>query len=165
MIRWDDFIKQVKEVCILVGQNPKQEQMEAIYKKIKDYDYGDFLKACDDDELLKEWAHKISYIALQKVIMKHQINRQEAEYAEEKKKREEEEKKFWRNNYEHIKQGICNRKCYECHVEYCDLIAKESIAGMRAILSKEKTSAEVHKELARKFPGVGFEEFAKNEPF
>ncbi|MEM2990049.1 MAG: hypothetical protein QXQ02_02550 [Halobacteria archaeon] len=90
MISWDDFQKTIREVCLLTGQNPPKEQMQVIFKKIRDSELEDFKKACDDDQFLEEWSFKVSYPALKRAITKYQILRQEAEYAEARKKEQEE---------------------------------------------------------------------------
>lgn len=98
MISWDYFQKAIREVCLLTGQNPPKEQMQAIYRKIQSYDLADFLKACEDDQLLEEWAIRVNYPSLKRLILKYQIARQEEENAKARKKELEELKKCISND-------------------------------------------------------------------
>jgi len=155
MITYDFYVEKMREAITLLNVKISKETVELIYKRIKDnYQNEDFEKAIEDIIVEGE----LKYHKLLKSLNYYASIRREEENAKEKQKHEEEARNFWRNNQEDIKQGTCNRKCYECHVEYCALIAKETIAGIREILSKKKTAAEVLKELATKFPGAHFGE-------
>ncbi|MEM7828704.1 MAG: hypothetical protein QW561_05120 [Candidatus Aenigmatarchaeota archaeon] len=90
MISWEDFKTHMHDVCLLVGQNPPVEQMKAIYRKIQDYELQDFIKACNDDQLLEDWAIRVNYPSLKRIIMTYQAKRLEAEH-EEAQRREREE--------------------------------------------------------------------------
>ena len=101
MISWEDFKKHMHEVCLLIGQNPPKEQMQAIYQKVKDFELQDFINACNDDELLEDLAYrKMNYPSLKRAIIKHQIARQERELAIAKRKEAEEIKAMAKNNVE-----------------------------------------------------------------
>lgn len=51
---------------------------------------ADFIKACNDDELIEAWSFKVSYPALRRVLDKHMSERLEKE-AKERKERERRE--------------------------------------------------------------------------
>jgi len=87
MINWEEFQQAMKEVCLLTGQNPPKEQMQAIFKKVQDFDIRDFKKACEDDKFLEEWSYKVNYPSLRRAIEKYAMWRRERE-AEETTKRE-----------------------------------------------------------------------------
>jgi hypothetical protein len=79
MISWEEFQQAMKEVCLLAGQNPPKEQMQAIYRKIKDYDLCDFKLACEDDQFLEEWSYRVNYPSLKRAIEKYASRRREQE--------------------------------------------------------------------------------------
>jgi len=90
MISWEEFQQAMKEVCLLTGQNPPKEQMQAIYRKIQDCDIHDFKQACEDDQFLEEWSYRVHYPSLKRAIERCAGARRERE-AQEAKKREIEE--------------------------------------------------------------------------
>lgn len=99
MISWEDFKEHMHEVCLLIGQNPPTEQMQAIYTKVKDIDLRDFRRACNDDELLEELAYRrMNYPSLKRAVMKYQIIRLEKEHAEAKRRETEELKESLRDS-------------------------------------------------------------------
>ena len=79
VINWEEFQSAMKEVCLLTGQNPPKEQMQAIYRKIKDYDTRDFKLACEDDQFLEEWSYRVNYPSLKRAIEKYANRRREQE--------------------------------------------------------------------------------------
>lgn len=90
MISFDDYRKVIKRVLLLTGQSPNDEQLEAIYEEIKDYEMIDFAKACKDDEFLADWSKRINYPALKRTIEKYMFERLEREEKERKRKEREE---------------------------------------------------------------------------
>lgn len=159
-IKFEIFKEILKEVCLLTGRNPEVAQVEAIYRMVKDYDEQDFIKAMQDDELLEELTtRKLNYPTIKRFILKYQQLRLEEEIAERKKREEEETRRFWQENYRWIKEGICNRRCFECPVVFCDVVAAHSIEAIKAILKGEKSYEEVNQELAEQFQGLFSEPF------
>ena len=154
MITRDFYEAKMREAIALLDSRISKKTVDLIYEKIKDnFENEDFAKAIVD---ITE-SDNLSYPFLLKLLRQYSSVRLEQEEKERKKKEEEETRQFWKANYHYIKEGICNRKCYECPVQLCDLIANRSIDGIKAILTKEKTLEQVNTELAKEFPGVGFE--------
>lgn len=99
MISWEDFKEHMHEVCLLIGQNPPTEQMQAIYTKVRGIELQDFRRACNDDELLEELAYRrMNYPSLKRAVMKYQIIRLEREHAEAKRRESEELKESLRDS-------------------------------------------------------------------
>jgi cation transport regulator ChaB len=94
MISWEVFQSAMKEVCLLTGQNPAKEQMQAIYRKIQNSNISDFKKACDDDKFLEEWSYKVNYPSLKRAIEKYASERIEQEARLAKRKEEEETRRL-----------------------------------------------------------------------
>ena len=98
MIDFETYKKLIKKVLLLAGQNPLKEQIEAIYERIKDeYEIEDFIKACDDDELIIEWSIRVNYPALRRVLDKHMSDRIEREERERKQREKRELEEMLRN--------------------------------------------------------------------
>ncbi len=163
MITINEFYKIILDIYLLSGTNPSfepdelQARMMLIYNKLKDknYEREDFFNLVNDEELL---GSRIKYLSIKKALDRIASERLEKEHLKQKKKEEEETKRFWKANFCYIQEGICDRNCYQCPVQLCDLIANESIRAIREILTGEKTVEEANRELALKFKGVGFEE-------
>jgi len=79
VINWEEFQQAMKEVCLLTGQNPPKEQMQAIFRRVQDFDIRDFKKACEDDQFLEEWSYRVNYPSLKRAIEKYATRRREQE--------------------------------------------------------------------------------------
>lgn len=80
MVSFEEFVKGMSAVCLLVGQNPPDSQMKAIHKKIESFDVRDFKKACNDNAMLREFGRqRINYPIIEEYIIKHQEVRLEVE--------------------------------------------------------------------------------------
>jgi hypothetical protein len=87
MVSWKVFEDTMREVCLLVGQIPSKEQMQAIYRRICAHDEADFRNACEDASLLEELSrYRINYPSIQQHIIRHQTARIEREHTERKKR-------------------------------------------------------------------------------
>lgn len=94
MISMEEFKQLMKETCLLTGQKPPVEQMQAIYMKIKNFDIRDFKEACNDDELLDELTfYGMNYPSIKRAIEKYCIARLEREHAEANRRETEKLKK------------------------------------------------------------------------
>jgi hypothetical protein len=156
------YDEKVRETIELMGvKTLTKKTTDIIYQKIQyNYDHSDLIKALDE---LIETTDKFTYHTLIKLLNKYSAIRREEENTIRKAKEEEDAKRFWRENYTHIKQGICNRKCLSCKVIYCDIIKAESSKGVRDILTGKRTVEEVNQEMASKFEGWNAEFL--QEPF
>lgn len=91
MIGRELFKSKIKHVCLLCGQSPSLEQLEAMYQEIKDrYTEEDFLRAVKDRRLIRGWSYKVHFAILQELLDEALSDRVETE-AKIRKKQEEEE--------------------------------------------------------------------------
>jgi len=161
MIDREFFEKKIDETLDLMGSNLKRRTKDLIFEKIQyNYENSDLSKALNN---LASTSDKLTYASLIKNMDYYAAIRREEERAEEVRQEEARNKQFWKENLTYIKQGMCNRKCIKCHVKYCNLIHSESIKAIKAMLNKEKTLAQVNKEMAEKFEG--WQSNFINDPF
>jgi len=86
MIGKERFKAAMDEVEALIGQSISKDQRIVIFKRIVNYDEGDFMKACDDEEFLKMATRfKFNYPLLNEFIQKYQGLRQAAADKEQKR--------------------------------------------------------------------------------
>lgn len=163
MIKKDFYEAKMREAIALLDSRISKKTIDLIYEKIKDnFENEDLSKAIDDVIT----ADNISFPFILKLLRQYSSVRLEQEALEEKRREELETRQFWKANFGYIKEGICNRKCYECHVKFCDIIANKSIECIKTIINKEKTLSQVNAELAKEFRGVGFEaDIPEAQPF
>lgn len=161
MIGWQEFLQEIAKVCLLTGQNPSKEQMQAIFERIKDSNPQDFRTACEDDELIKSWSHRVNLPALKDAIIKERTKRLEKTVRERKEREREETKRFWL--MKSSTECKYDRECYKCPVVYCDIVAARAIEGIKEILSGKKTEIDVNTQLAKEFKGIGL--YDETEPF
>lgn len=156
MINKDLFQMRVGDAALLLNSRMLERKVEAmIYEKLK-HNYHDSDLESAIASLLEE-SDKLTYITLRRCLDKSAAIRREAEDRERKQTEEAEAKNFWRQNYEHIKKGECNRRCRECKATYCDTIAFYTLSAIKEILDGKRKSEDVSSELSKKFIGAGFE--------
>jgi hypothetical protein len=155
MITRSVYETKIKEAIDILNLRISKRTVDLIYEKIKDnFENDDLLKAIDD----AAETNNLSYPFLLKKLREYCSIRVEQNALKERRKEELETKQFWKTNIYYITENICNKKCYECRIQVCDLIAKKSVTGIKAILLKNKTVAQVNAEMAKEFVGIGFEQ-------
>lgn len=156
MITKDFYESKMREVIQLLDSKISKKTVELIYEKIRDsFENEDLSSAIDE---VSETAN-LSYPNLVKLLRKHASIRLEREASEQKKIEEENTRRFWQENYRWVKDGICNRKCFECPVKFCDIVASHSIEAIKAVLKGERKYEEIKQELTEKFPELFGEPF------
>lgn len=94
MIEKKMFEEKMKEICMLIGFNPLKSQIDAFYLRLKNYEAGDFIRACSEDEMLDELNRKLSYPCIRKYVEKYRDERMLREQEMRKKKEESDARKI-----------------------------------------------------------------------
>ena len=71
----ESFRTIMKDVCCLIGKpEPPREQLRLFLSKVMTYDARDFIAACNDDDLLKDWSlrRNMCWPTLQDAIIRAQ---------------------------------------------------------------------------------------------
>jgi len=157
------FISEIKKLADLTGQRVLANVASLLYHELKHTELQDFIDAV---QAMKYLDKRITLGNLSYHIDMAGASRRETEALEDFKDHKERTAQFYKENYQYIKDGKCNRQCITCPVKYCDVIHKHSIQAMRDMLDGSKTLDQVTVELSDEFMGWsnGFKE-QQPEPF
>lgn len=163
MISKERFTEKMMWLKDVANQDIKRSTCDALWDELSTQNVQDFERAIKD---LAYSSEKINLANIWKRLCHAMSNRVESE-AQEGRQREENQIKAWFRKH-HATKGECVNEynCYSCKREYCDVIGIMATRGIKDILRGERTGEEVHRELASRFKGAGFEQhFPEYQPF
>ena len=105
MIEKGKFADGIKAICSLIGKNPSKEQVYAIWEKLKESDYRDFVSAINDDNFLLDAERGLSYPLLKRYIQKYQLLERVGETEKNKEEWKETTKRFYGGNIDTQEKG------------------------------------------------------------
>lgn len=160
-ISFERFKEKLKVIADLTGQRVAIDTVKALWERLGEkIEWSDFDKAT---ETMASGDIKITLGALNQHIWKYQTKRLEEENRLQKYK-EDREVREWFENHRGTKDTCVNlsvdgySKCYDCKRTYCNIVGAAACEAIKQCLTGENVNVRImHKELAERFRGIGFE--------
>lgn len=162
MISLERFEEKCRWISEVTGSAIKKTTAFALWDELKHCDGRDF------DEAVKDLAfsdEKLNLGNLWKRIIRFQTRRIEQETAERNKREDDAIRQWFRDNRGSRDVCVFEYRCGNCRRDYCDIVSRECMKMVKQILMGEMAGTEAHRQLAKKFVGIGFERHTGVEAF
>jgi len=151
------FREKFTELCTLMGWSVSDNRKVMIYEELINFDRQDFLNTFN--RLKGE--DKFVYAVMWKTISEQRARRVEKETHDKQMKEEDEVRAWFREHQGTKSECINNYSCGDCKRTYCDIVSINSIQAIKDMITGDVDRQVIHRKLADKFHGIGFE---KNVP-
>lgn len=162
MLSLNCFNDNFRDHAELFGWKLAEKRMKKIFHWLNEQEFNDFdltqaMKNSDTSDFRFS-----DFLSSMRSVRAERIETEQ----HQKQQQEEDEIRNWFKAHPKSKQECINRyQCGDCKLVYCDLVASASQAALKKILSWQISGEDAHRELAAKFPSIGFEQHMGIEPF
>lgn len=162
MISLERFENKMRWLADVTGFPVRKDTANALWEELRDTDLNDFESGCKE---LAYSSDKINLANLYQKIAKYSSYRIEREASQMRQKEADEIREWFRTHVGSRSECVNNYECGECKRTYCDIVSKDCAIAIKRMIMGDINGEEAHRLLAKKFRGIGFEQYMGIEPF